>query len=425
VALLALAVMSGPLLIQGADWPQWGGPAGDGNSPEKGLIQAFPDGGPPLVWTFGNAGTGYTAPVVVKGNVYLLGAREGIEYIIALDSKGKELWATKIDKMYDFDGNSFSGGPNASPAIRGEYLVGLGSQGELVCVDPAKGQERWRTSLPTKLGGVVNPVGGGPGGWGFSAAPLIDGDQVIVTPGGKKGLVAALDLKKGNLLWQSAGTTEETTYAAPVLAEIAGVKMVIAMTQNGAVGVSTKDGTVLWVHKRTEDWPDVVCTSPLVHGNQVFLSVGHGGGAEMLELTNNGGKFAVKVVWSKKEIGNRQGGVVLVDKHIYGYHENRSWMCQDWAKGDEAWSSPRAPRGLGAGSLIYADGNLICLTEDKSEVALLDASPAGYKEKGKFTLPKKSALRKSRGRVWTHPVLSDGLLYLRDQELLFCYNLKK
>ena len=168
----------------------------------------------------------------------------------------------------------------------------------------------------------------------------------------------------------------------------------------------------------------MVCTSPLVKGNQVLLTVGNSGGADLLELTPKDGKFNVKTVWSNKEIGNRQGGVVLVDKSVYGSHELRNWACQDWATGEIKWSSPRARTSLGVGSLIYADGNLICLAEEKGEVALLEASPAEYKENGRFPLPKKSAVRKPRGKVWTHPVLSNGLLFLRDQELLFCYKVK-
>ncbi len=422
---LLLAVGIGPLMVQAADWPQWGGPSGDGISPEKGLLKAWPPGGPQRVWIFDKAGTGYSAPVVVADVVYLMGARDGDEYLFALNNKGEQTWATKIGKMYDFKGNGWSGGPNAAPAIHGDSLVALGSQGELICVDPASGKERWRKSLPTDLGGIVNPVGGGPGGWGFAPAPRIDGDQVIVTPGGPQGLVAGLDLKTGKVLWQSKDAKDETTYAAPILAEMNGVKMVIAMTQDGAVGVSRKDGTILWRYRQAAPYPDVVCTSPLVKGNQVYLSVGHGGGADLLELTPAAGKFKVKSVWSEKEINNDQGGVVLVDKHLYGYNGKRSWVCQEWDTGKlAAWSSPRPPRGLGAGSVIFADGHLICLGEDKGEVALLQPDPAKYTETARFTLPKKSALRKTYSKVWTHPVLSNGLLYLRDQELLFCYKVK-
>ena len=152
--------------------------------------------------------------------------------MISLNDQGKENWSAKVGPVYDFQGNSWSGGPNAAPAIRGDYLVALGSQGDLVCVNPANGKEYWNKSLPKQLGGQVNGVGGGgPFAWGFCAAPRINGDQVIVTPGGPQGLVAGLDLKTGNVLWQSKDVKDKTTYAAPILAEIGGVKMVIAMVQ--------------------------------------------------------------------------------------------------------------------------------------------------------------------------------------------------
>jgi outer membrane protein assembly factor BamB len=403
-------------------WPQWGGPARNGISPEKGLLKTWPKEGPVLVWTFEDAGLGYTAPAVVGGKVYLMGSRKGTEYLFALDAKGKELWATAIGPLYDWKGNQWSSGPNATPAVSGDTIVTVGSQGILLCTDLA-GKMLWKKDLVTDLAAEVNPIqcptGKSPA-WGFSWSPLIDGDQVIITPGGAQGLVAALDKKTGNVLWQSKEAKDMATYSSPMLAEIGGVKQVVVMVQDGAVGVSAKDGALLWRYTRAE-YPDILASSPLIKGNQVYLAAGWNGGAALVEITTDGKKFNAKEVYAKKEIGNKQGGVVLLDGFLYGFHEDRCWMCQDWATGAVKWESNR--RGLGAGSMIYADGNLYCQGE-QGDVGLIAASPEKYVQNGKFKLPKASELRKPSGRVWTRPVISDGLLYLRDQELVFCYKIK-
>lgn len=419
---VAVSVLLLPCLVQGADWPQFRGPTRDGISPEKGLLKTWPQGGPQLLWTFEDAGTGYTSPAVVGGKVYLMGARKDVEYLIALDDKGKETWATPIGPMYDFKGNQWSAGPNGTPSVHGDTIVALGSQGILLCTD-LKGKQLWIKNLQTEMGAEVDAVAApvkSPA-WGFSWSPLLDGDQVIITPGGPKGLVAALDKKTGNVLWQSKEVKDPATYTSPVLAELGGIKQVVTMVQTGAVGVSAKDGEVLWEFRRAR-YPDILASSPIIKGNQVYLTAGWNGGADLLEITPDGKKGKVKSVYAGKEIGNKQGGVVLVDGFLYGYHEERSWMCQEWA--DPTVIKWDQKRSLGSGSVIAADGNLYCLGDAKGEVVLLAASPEKYTVKSKFPLPKASTLRKVSSKVWTYPALSDGLLYLRDQDLVFCYKVK-
>src|SRR5260370_29977460 len=202
---LALMLVALPLVGRGDDGPQWRGPSHDGVSKEKGLLQKWPEKGPTLAWTSTEAGTGFSAPAVVGDRIYLLGARKDEEFVIAPDAgNGKEVWSAKIGPVYDFKGNSWVNGPDTTPSVDGDRVYAIGSQGVLVCLDlKNKGKEVWRKDLPKDLGGKVDPVGGGGSqGWGYSASPLVDGDQVICTPGGPKGLLAALDTKNGNLKWQ-------------------------------------------------------------------------------------------------------------------------------------------------------------------------------------------------------------------------------
>ncbi len=416
-----------PLAAPAADWPQWRGPARDGVSPEKGLLKEWPKGGPELVWTFDKAGLGYSAPAIVGGKVYVLGTRDDDEYVLAIDAKGKELWATKIAPIFDFKGNQWSRGPNSTPAVDGDLVFAVGSQGELVCVTADRGVVVWRKNLPAAMNAEVNnsAPGGQPRfGWGFCWSPLVDGERLIIAPGGPKGLLAALDRKTGNVIWQSKDAPDTVTYSSPMPAEIGGVRQYVQVVQDGVVGIDAKTGDLLWRHKRTDPYTDVVIPTPLVKDDRVYVTVGWGGGCELLKIAAAGKKFTATSVYAQPEIGNKQGGVVAIDNNVYGAHEDRGWVCQDWASGEIKWSSKR--NAIPVGSLAAADGLLYCLSEKAGTglVALVEASPAGYKEHGRFSLPKASALRKPSGHVWTHPAISDGHLYLRDQEFIFCCKIK-
>jgi outer membrane protein assembly factor BamB len=421
---LAACLLALPVVVSADDWPQWRGPGRDDVSKETGLLPTWPASGPKLAWTFENAGMGFTAPAVVGGVVYTMGARDNDEFVIALDLAGKELWSTKIGPVYDFPSNNWSRGPAATPTVDGGLLYGLGSQGELVCLETKGGKVVWQKNLPAAMAGEVNDVGGGPPkmGWGYTWSPLVDGDKLVITPGGPGGLFAALDKKTGNVLWRSVAVKDPATYSSPVVADCAGVHQYIAVVQNGIVAVSAANGSLLWEHRRETPYADVVCPTPIVHGDQVFVSVGYNGGSALLKITKAGAGLAANPVYAMKEIGSRQGGVVLANGYVYGAHEARGWMCEEFATGKKKWESTR--RAIGIGPLAYADGRLYAVSEDKGEVAMIEASPAAFKQLAKFRLPKESTKRKQSGRIWSHPVIADGKLYLRDQELIFCYEIK-
>jgi outer membrane protein assembly factor BamB len=408
------------LTARAADWPQYRGPDRTGVSKETGLLKTWPKDGPALAWTFDKAGRGYAGFAVVGDRVYTMGARDKVEYVIALDTKGAEQWAAKIGPMFDFAGNNWSAGPNATPTVDGDRIYGLGSQGILVCVD-AKGAVQWSKNLPKELSAQVNPVGGGEDdyGWGYCWSPLVDGDNLILTPGGPKGLVAALNKKTGAVLWQSKEVTDQATYSSPIVADVEGVRQYVVMTQEGAVGVAAKDGKLLWTYKRRNEFPDVVCPTPIYHDGHVLLTATKGG-CDVVKLAKAGDKFKATREFTTKDLANNHGGVVLVGKHVYGAHADRSWKCLTFPDLKPAWEA----RDLKTGSVVVADGHLYCLTEEGGEVVLVEATATKYVEKGRFALPKASKLRKPRAKVWTHPVVANGHLYLRDQELVFCYKVK-
>jgi outer membrane protein assembly factor BamB len=420
--LLAFLAVAGPALA--GDWPCFRGPNHDGVSKETGLLKQWPKAGPALVWQTDKAGRGYAGMAVVGGVVYTMGSRENMEYVLALDAKGQPLWEAKIGPVHDWGANNWSHGPNGTPTVDGDLVFAVGSQGVLVCVSKKDGKPLWSKDLRKAMAGEVNPVGGGAEklGWGYCWSPLVDGDKLIIAPGGPKGLLAALDKKDGKVLWQTKGVPDQATYGSPAAATLGGVRQYVYVVQTGVVGIDAKDGSLLWRYKREEPYNDVVCATPVVSDGLVYVSVGYSGsGAVCIKPTAAGKEFKAEVKYDVREIGNKQGGVVLVKGKLYGYNQDRAWMCQDLVTGKLPW--PKKRQALKAGSVVAADGRLYVLS-DEGEVAMLDASPAAFKLLSKFTLPKLSTLRKTGGHVWTHPSLSDGKLYLRDQELIYCYQVK-
>ena len=416
-----------------ADWPQYRGPNRDDNSADKGLLKKWPAGGPRLVWTYGDAGVGYSGLAIVGNRLYTIGGRGDSEFLIALDlaaakdGKVAEAWTVKVGPLFTgYKGNSWSAGPSATPTVDGELVFALGGNGDLVCVDAGSGKERWRKNLPADLDAQINPIGGGPKnlGWGFTWSPLVDGDRLICALGGPKGTLAALDKKTGQVQWRSAEVKDQATYTSPMRAEIDGVPQFVYLTNQGLFGVDAKDGKVLWNVRKTPAYSTEVVNTPLVRGGLVWTTVGSGAGSgsELVKVAPDGGKFQPEQVYLNKGLANHHGNVVLVGDHVYGFSQGGGWVCQELQSGKVVWSERQKHR---AGSVTYADGRLYCYGEDDGTTVLIEASPEGWKEAGRFKIPQQSKQRKPQGKVWTPPVVANGKLYLRDQDLLFCFDIKE
>jgi outer membrane protein assembly factor BamB len=421
-AVVAFAVMLAVTAVRAADWPQWRGPNRDAVSQETGLLREWPRAGPDRVWTSRDAGRGFGGPAVVGDRVYLLGAlgdRDPVEHALALDAAGKKVWAAAIAPAYDFRGNEWSLGPNSTPTVDSGVVYALGSQGVVVCIDNT-GREKWRKDLVKEFGGRVNPVTGSGLGWGYNWSPLIAGNLVVLAPGGDDGLLLALDKTTGAVVWRSKAAADDCTYSSPILAEFGDVPQVVYAAETKVYGVALKDGGLLWAYEKKRQAEEIVAATPVVHGDRVFVT-GSAAGAEVFRVTQAGGKFAAESVWESRQFANLHGGVVRVGGHLYGSHETRAWACLDFATGKVAWEARRP----GVGSLCFADGCLYCLTADDGTVSLVEASPTDQRVKGQFRLPERSRLRRPSGQVWTHPIVANGRLYLRDQELLFCYAVKQ
>jgi outer membrane protein assembly factor BamB len=414
VLLLGALSFCAPGLPAGAaDWPQWRGPDRNDVSREAGLLKSWPEDGPRLLWTYTDTGIGYSGPAVVGEHLYTMGARDEKEYVIALDTAtGKEAWARPVGPRFQ---NGYGDGPRGTPTVDDGLLFAIGGQGELVCLDRSNGNERWRINLRTDLGGEMMS------GWGYTESPLVDGDKVICTPGGAQGSLAALNKNTGKVLWRSKDLTDSAAYSSPVVAEVGGVRQYIQMTGQGQAGVAAEDGRLLWHAEEAVNGTAIIPT-PVIHENLVFVSSGYGAGCGLIRLTANAdGKFSAEEVYANKSMVNHHGGVVLLNEHLYGYSDGKGWICQDFKTGKIVWSEKRK---LGKGSITCADGLLYCYGEQDGTVVLAEASPDGWKEHGRFKIPRETTVRSPRGKIWTHPVVANGRLYLRDQDLLFCYDVK-
>jgi outer membrane protein assembly factor BamB len=417
--------------VSAADWPQFRGPDRSGVSKETGLLKEWPEKGPKLVWTYRDAGIGFSSMAIADGRVYTLGTRGEDEIVIALDeNSGKELWTAKIGPIFTFKANQWGDGPRSTPTVDGNLLFALGGQGELVCVDiKNNGKEVWRKNLLKDLKGEMMSE------WGYSESPTVDGELLICTPGGPDGTVAALDKKSGAVKWRSTGLTKKAPYTTVTVAEIHGVRQYIQLSAESdkndgfMSGIAAKDGKVLWTTPLFKGFVYSLSSSPpIAVGNTVYVAY-RSEELSNCHLYSISPDFQVKDTYDEKAqtfMKNNHGGVVLVGSKVYGYSDGKGWVCQDLKSGKVLWSEKEALEG-GSGSIISAAGQLY-LFSDQGEAVLLEANPKEWTENGRFTLPERSKLKGKRptsrsSGTWSHPALANGRLYLRDHEFVFCYDI--
>jgi outer membrane protein assembly factor BamB len=407
-ALLALAL---PALA--ADWPQWRGPRRDDVSRETDLLKTWPREGPRLLWTFDDAGIGYSGPAIVGNRLYTLGGDGKKAFVFALDLTTREkAWSTEVGPFFSHGNGD---GPRSTPTVDGDALYCLTGHGDLLRVATKDGKIAWKINLRKDLGGQMAS------GWGYSESVLVDGDRVICTPGGAKGALAALDKSNGKVVWRSKDYKAPATYSSIVIAHIGGVKQYVQVTGQGVAGIAADNGDLLWQSNQSAHGISV--STPVCKGDLVYVSTGYGVGGGAVRVTKEGNRFKAEKLYDpdmQKIMANHHGGFVLVGDHVYGYSDNRGgWICQDLKTGKLVWRGKG--RDIGKGSLTCAGGCLYLYTESGGRVALVDADPAGWNQKGRFAIPKRSK-RNRHQMAWTHPVVANGRLYLRDQEYLFCYD---
>lgn len=386
------------------NWPQFRGPDRTDVSKETGLVKEWPHGGPKRLWLYTEGGLGYAGFSVVGPTLYTMGSRDNVETLIALNvADGSQKWASAMGPMLN---NKWGDGPRGTPTIDGDHIYALSGKGLLVCANSTDGAIVWKADMKS--------FGGNIPGWGYTESPLVDGEKVLCTPGGKQGAIVALDKNTGKLIWQSKDFTAGAQYSSIVPAEINGKRQYVQLTQTQLVGLDAATGNVLW----TSDWPGktAVIPTPIVKDNYVYITSGYGVGCKLVQIGADG---KVVEVYKNGDMENHHGGVVLVGDHLFGFSQRGGWTCQDFKTGKVLWN---AKKELEKGCLTCADGMLYLLGEATGQVVLIEASADGWKEHGRFKLDPQTTQRSPQGRIWTHPVVANGKLYLRDQELISCFD---
>jgi outer membrane protein assembly factor BamB len=398
---LAALLAGASVTIQALDdWPQWRGPRRDGVSAERGLLKAWPESGPPLAWKTTGAGQGYSSFAVAGGRLYTLGAREDREHVVAFDiASGKRVWDAPHGQRFS---NDRGDGPRGTPTVDGTRVYAFGASGDLTALEAASGKVAWTVN-------VIRDFGGQNITWGLSESPLIVGDRIIVSPGGPGSSVVALNKADGKLIWKTEA--DRAGYSSAVLHELGGISEAIVFTGQRALGVNIANGRVLWSYDRVANRVANIAT-PIVRGDHVFLSSDYGTGAALLRLTAAGGGITAQEVYFTREMRNHHASSVLVGDHLYGF-SSAILTAMRFDNGEVAWRD----RSVGKGSLVHADDRLYLFSE-RGVVALAEASPEAYKEHGRFSLETGSL------PTWSHPVVSNGKLFLRDQDTIYAYDVR-
>jgi len=389
------------------DWAQWRGPNRDGRSAESALLKQWPEGGPPLLWKAAGLGSGFSSISISGTRIFTTGDKDGACYAHALNlADGKSLWSTKVGKAGAPGWGNFAG-PRSTPTVEGERVYVLGQYGELLCLNTSDGSKIWEKHLVKDFGGKLPE-------WGYSESVLVDGENVLCTPGGSRGAILALDKGTGEVVWRTGDFKDPAHYSSLVCTVIAGIRQYVQLTVDSVVGVGT-DGSVLWRAERKGK--TAVIPTPVVHGDRVYVTSGYGIGCNLFEIQHADGKFKAQEIYANKSMANQHGGAILVGDCVYGYCDGKGWVCQELATGELKWAEKSK---TGKGSLTYADGRLYLRSESGGTLALIEATPEGYKETGRFVQPDFG-----KPKTWPHPVVAGNGLYLRDQDMLLCYNISQ
>lgn len=396
------------------NWPQWRGPQRNGVSQEKGLLEEWPKHGPTLLWSVADLGAGYSTPAVVGDALYLLG-NLGLEneFVQARSAKnGQGVWSVRVGNVGNPKQEPNYPAARSTPTVEGEVLYALGSDGDLVCLEIKAGKERWRKNLRTDFGGT-------PGEWAYAESPLIDGDQLICTPGGTNATLVAVNKHTGDVIWRCAVPGgDAATYASAVVVEAGGIRQYVQFLAKGLVGVNAQTGKLLWRYEKTALGSPAVILTPLAEQNLIYSGAYRAGGG-LVKLRVNNGSIEPEQLYFSPKLPVGVGGVVKVGEYLYG-STGQAYLCVEFATGTVKWED----RALAPAAACYADGRLY-LHGENGDVGLIEPTPEGYREKGRVTPPDQPKRANSMEKPWAYPVVANGRLYLRDGIKLWCYDVRK
>ncbi len=389
------------------------GPERSGSYPDTGLLKEWPEDGPELLWSLSDAGKGYSSPVVVGNTVYITGmnSSEDREILSAYRLTGEKIFATEYGKPWD----GTYPDTRTTPTIEGNRVYVISGSGEVVCLDAQSGAIVWTVD-------AGNLYGRSTGSWGTSESPLVFDNKVIYTPNGDQTTMVALDVATGELVWKTKAFGDIGAYVSPLLITHNGHQKIIGVTAKSVIGVNPVNGHIDW---RFTDWgssePDrnnIAVNTPLFHNGGLYFSFGYNIGSFMLRLNDDA--TDATLTWRNDDLDTHIGGLVLVNGVIYGSNwinnNSGNWVAVDWNTGEtlyeEAWSG-----GKSKGSIITADGMLICYDERRGTVGLVKPNRQSFEVVSEFRLNGGS------GAHWGHPSIDNGILYIRRGEALMAFKI--
>ncbi len=380
---------------------QWRGPERNGLYLETNLLKSWPAEGPKQLLTITGLGQGFSSPAITDSKIFVTGMLEKTGYLFAYNLQGKLLWKSP----YGTEFSTSYPGARSTPTVVGEQVYCMSGNGNVACFDGTSGKQIWVVDILKTFNGPNLE-------WGVTESLLIDGKNLICTPGGPEGNIVALNRMTGKVVWKSKGYGEKSGYCSPLLVEHGKTRLIVTMTGTSIIGVDATNGTFYWRHPHRTDY-DINANTPIYHNGSIYCVSGYGTGGVLLQLSPDG--KSIKEVWRDKELDSQIGAAVLVNGYIYGSgHNTRKWQCLDFKTGKIVYTSDKR----GKGNIISADGMLYCY-EESGQVLLLKADPTAYSQVSSFKVTQ------GTDQHWAHLVIKNGRLYVRHGDVLIVYDIKK
>jgi outer membrane protein assembly factor BamB len=380
-----------------------------GISAEKGLLKSWPANGPALLWSNTDLGRGHSSVSFGTNKIFTTGFSSKDDILYALDMNGKILWQTVFGRAWT-QSNPES---RATPTVEGNRVYCTSGYGDLACVDGNSGKIIWSYKASELHKGTY-------GSWGIAESLLIDGDKVFYSPGGPETMTIALNKTTGSLMWKSASLGDKPGYVSPLLINYAGKKMIINVSLGHVFAVDPSNGQILWkvAHLPRDGGRDLIkCVTPIFNNGRVYVTGGYDTGGMMIDIAKDG--KSASVAWTDDVLDVHHGGVVLINGYIYGANwlnnSNGNWCCIEWNTGKKMWEEHWNNKG----SIISAEGMLYIYDEKSGNVGLLKANPEKFDLVSSFKITQGDA-----GPFWAHPVIHNGILYMRHSNALMAYNIK-
>ncbi len=392
---------------------EWRGKDRKGVYHETGLLKQWPESGPQLLWYNDSLPSGHSSVSVANNSIYLTGKEDNMDVLIALEMNGKFKWKTQYGRAWN---QSFPES-RCTPTIEGTNIYLTSGLGDVACVDAVTGKVKWERKICEEYQAVFHL-------WGVAESPIIIDDKLIVSPIGKKTTTIALNKNTGETIWESKSLMDSLAYVSPILVNYANKNIIVNVSASNIYGVDASNGNMLWNFKYYDvktpkfhpNAPIINCVTPLYNEGRIYVNSGYNHAGAMLKLSDDAS--SVELMWSDTILDTHHGGVVKVGEYIYGSNwinnAKGNWCCINWKTGKANYETEWETKG----SIIANDGMLYCYDEKKGNLALVKANPEKFEIISSFKIPY------GKGPYWSHPVIKDGIIYVRHGNALMAYNLK-